>query len=77
MKIVNPQFGPAVSLSYRKAELPYLNQWRMAGEGDYVMGLEPGNCYPIGQVEFAKKGLLKYIEPGQVVETIVKLSVGN
>lgn len=77
MKIVNPQFGPSVSLSYRKAELPVLNQWRMAGEGDYVLGLEPGNCYPVGQAEFAKKGLLRHIEPGQCVETVVRLSVGG
>lgn len=75
MKIVNPDFGPAVSLSYRKVELPYLNQWRMAGEGDYVLGLEPGNCYPVGQADFAKTGLLRRIEPGQCVETVVRLAV--
>jgi hypothetical protein len=75
MKIVNPDFGPTVSLSYRKAELPYLNQWRMAGEGDYVLGLEPGNCYPVGQVEFAKTGLMRYIEPGQCVESVIRLAV--
>ena len=77
VKIVNPQFGPSVSLSYRKAELPFLNQWRMAGVGDYVMGLEPGNCYPVGQLEFAKKGLLRHIEPGQCVETALRLSIGG
>lgn len=77
MKIVNPQFGPAVSLSYRKAELPILNHWRMAGEGDYVMGLEPGNCYPLGQAEFAKTGLLKHIEPGERVETVIRLGIGD
>lgn len=75
MRIENPKFGPAVSLSFRKAELPYLVQWRQAGVGAYVMGLEPANCYPIGRNDFAKTGLLRQIEPGQVVETEIRLQV--
>ena len=77
MKIVNPEFGPEVRLSFRKAELPYLVQWRMPGAGEYVTGLEPANCFPIGQKDFAEKGLLRRIEPGQVVETRIRLSVGG
>ena len=77
MQIVNPAFGPTVSLSYRKAELPYLVQWRMPGEGEYVMGLEPANCYPIGQNAFAEKGLLRHLEPGEIVETHVRLQIGK
>ena len=75
MRIENPEFGPAVALSFRKVELPYLVQWRQAGIGDYVMGLEPANCYPIGQNDFAKTGLLRHIEPGQVIETAIRLDV--
>ena len=73
--ISNPSFGADVSLSYRKAELPYLVQWRMPGCGDYVLGLEPANCYAEDYNSMAKKGLLRYIEPGQIVETTIELSV--
>ena len=62
-------------LSFRKDELPYLVQWRQAGIGDYVMGLEPANCYPLGQNDFAKTGLLRRIEPGQMIETVVKVEI--
>jgi len=74
--IANPDFGADVRLSFRKAELPYLVQWRMPGQGEYVMGLEPGNCEPVGQPAFEKTGRLRRIEPGQVVETRVRLDIG-
>lgn len=76
VRIENPDFGRAVRLSFRKKELPYLVQWRQAGVGDYVMGLEPANCsQPVGQAEYAKTGLLKRIEPGEIVETCIKLDL--
>ena len=65
----------ALKLSFRKKELPFLVQWRQAGIGDYVMGLEPANCYPVGQNDFAKTGLLRSIEPGKTVETVVRVEV--
>ena len=77
MWITNPAFGADVALSFRKAELPYLVQWRMPGRGDYVMGLEPANCYAEDYNSMAKKGLLRHIEPGQVVETSVRLSLAG
>jgi len=73
--IANPDFGANVRLSFRKAELPYLVQWRMPGRGEYVMGLEPGNCEPVGQVAFGKTDRLRRIEPGQVVETRVRVDI--
>ncbi len=80
VKIVNPEFFKAaksLQVSFRKAELPYLVQWRQAGIGDYVMGLEPANCYPVGQEDFAKTGLLRKIEPGQIIETCLRLKVAD
>lgn len=81
MQIVNPGFlstftpgdtSPSpfsVTLSFRKHELPYLVQWRLPAAGDYVMGLEPSNCYPEGPVAMAERGLLRHIEPGQKIDT--------
>ena len=67
--------GPDVVLSFRKAELPNLVQWRMPGHGDYVMGLEPANCLAEDYNSMASKGLLRHIEPGQTVETHIRLQV--
>jgi len=77
VRIENAAWGPTVTLRFRKAELPYLVQWRQAGVGDYVMGLEPANCFPEGQVAMAKKKLLRHIDPGETVETRIILEIGT
>lgn len=41
--IDNPALGIAFSLHFDTAALPALHQWKMAGHGQYVMGLEPAN----------------------------------
>ena len=57
--MINPDNRLKLTVSYRTAELPYLAQWKMMGRGEYVMGLEPANCFPEGQENFEKRGLLK------------------
>ena len=75
MKIVNPDTKLAVAVSFRKAELPYLIQWKMPGACEYVTGLEPSNCYPEGQTKNAERGILRTIAPGEVVKTCIRVSV--
>jgi hypothetical protein len=75
MRLVNRRLGMALSVSYRTAELPYLIQWKMMGQGEYVMGLEPANCFPEGQEKIAGRGLLRYLSAGEKIETLVKLTV--
>ncbi|MDD5704885.1 MAG: aldose 1-epimerase family protein [Kiritimatiellae bacterium] len=76
-RLANPKLGIALRVSYRLAELPYLIQWRMMGQGEYVLGLEPANCYPEGQVNIAKRGLLRHLAPGEKTETCLRLSFEN
>ena len=37
----------------------------MMGEGEYVVGLEPGNCNPDGRDVMREKGVLKFLKPGE------------
>lgn len=75
IRLVNPKLGFAFVVTYRAAELPRLIHWRMMGQGEYVVGLEPANCVPEGQTQNAAKGLLRYLQAGEKVETFIKLSV--
>ena len=75
--LANRGTGLSVTVAFRKAELPYLVQWKMSGQGEYVCGLEPANCVPEGQPAVAGKGILRHIEPGQVVETAIRVSVSR
>jgi len=64
-----------MKLEYRRAELPYLIQWRQFGCGEYVLGLEPGNCFPEGQSAMEHKGMLRRLEPGESVSTFVRVTL--
>ena len=67
--LVNRQYngnqGIGVYLSYPKKECPCYTQWKMVGEGAYVVGMEPGNCYPEGRKKTEKRGTLKTLLPGE------------
>jgi hypothetical protein len=76
-RLVNAKLGLAFRVTYRVAELPYLVQWKMMGQGEYVVGLEPANCFPEGQEQNAQRGILRTLAPGEKVETFLRLSVEN
>ncbi len=75
ISMISPSSNLKLTVSYRVAELPYLVQWKMMGQGEYVMGLEPANCYPEGQENIEKRGLLKVLAPGETVSTKVRVAV--
>jgi len=63
--VYNPDISKGLKIKYDTAELPCFTQWKQMGEYDYVMGLEPGNCYPDGRDVMRKKNLLQFIAPGE------------
>ena len=56
--------GIGVSVRYHKTQFPNFVQWKMCGEGTYVMGLEPSNCLVDGRASAREGGTLQFIEPG-------------
>ena len=54
-----------MKISYNADELKYFTQWKMMGEYEYVMGLEPGNCLPDGRRDMREKGVLEFLAPGE------------
>ena len=75
MKLVNPRLGIAVSVRHRKRTLPNLVQWKMMGQGAYVLGLEPSNCDTLGRANERARGTLQFIEPGERREFEVEILV--
>ncbi|MEA4890508.1 MAG: aldose 1-epimerase family protein [Clostridiaceae bacterium] len=76
MAIVNPDLQLGLGLIYKKEDLPCFTQWKMFNEREYVLGLEPGNCLPMG-IEDAKKtqkfGLLRPLESKTIELTFAVL----
>lgn len=64
-RLGNSTLGFGVKVAWNCHELPYLTQWKMMGQGAYVLGLEPGNCYPMGrahELENHRMDLLRSFE---------------
>ncbi len=60
----NPDIKKRVAITFDTKELPCFTEWKMMGEHDYVLGLEPGNCLPDGRDVMREKGILEFLQPG-------------
>ena len=62
-EVVNPALGLRVRVTFDTEQLPILNQWKLLGEGDYVLGIEPGTWRVEGRAEARRQGALIYLNP--------------
>lgn len=65
VSIYNDEINKGLNIFYDTKELKYFTEWKMMGEYDYVLGLEPGNCLPDGRDVMREKGILEFIKPGE------------
>jgi len=74
--IVNPKLGKngqALYVIYNRNQLPNYIEWRMMGEGQYVVGIEP--CTNgFGREEVRKSGEMIILQPGE--KRVYDLEVG-
>ena len=61
----NSSIGMAVTLRFRKNQLPWLTNWQHWGKGEYVTALEPGTNPPIGQAKSRAQKELIFLAPGE------------
>jgi hypothetical protein len=72
----NRAIGLSLRWTYEQASLPHLFQWKMMGEGAYVLGIEPANCSGIhGRAIARESGVLPLLAPGQSVTYDIVLEV--
>lgn len=73
--IINKMIDMGVYVSFNVDQLPYFTEWKMMGQQDYVVGLEPGNCLPEGRAAARQNGRLQFIEPGEVKKVDIELGI--
>ena len=75
--LVNRRVGGGIGLRlrYRLDELPFLTQWKMLGDREYVLGIEPGNAKPMGRAAARKAGELVEMAVGDEVEMGFEIDV--
>ena len=62
-------------VAYKKSQLPHFTQWKMMGQGDYAVGMEPANCRVEGRVKERASGRLIFIEPGEELKFDLEIGV--
>jgi len=75
--IVNPKLddGLGLSVTWDKAALGYMTEWKMMGQPEYVLGIEPCNTPILPRDELRRRNLLPVLEPGASREIRLTLKV--
>ena len=72
--LANPDLGVSMTISWSGETLPILSQWRSTASGDYVLGLEPANCYISGRHEEREKGTLPVLKAWDSIHNTVNIN---
>jgi len=73
--LVNARLGLGLYVKYKTDTLPHFVQWKMMGEGAYVVGVEPSNSLLRGRPQERKAGTLTELAPGEKVGMSLEIGV--
>jgi hypothetical protein len=78
VRLNNPEHDLQMNMEFDTKTLPGLCQWKMLGERNYVLGLEPTNTLSLaGRVEARKAQKLKVLAPGESVQYQITFNLGR
>lgn len=72
--VINDKLEVGIYVRFNKKQLPEFTQWKQLGDAEYVMGLEPANCRPIGLAAQEKRGRLEVLQAGE--QKKIELEIG-
>lgn len=73
--IINEELKLGVYLGYDPKALPVGNQWKMLGQQDYAVAMEPSNTYNVGIAESRKQGWLPKLKAQEKAEINLEIGV--
>jgi galactose mutarotase-like enzyme len=71
--LINGDFG--LLLEWKTDTLRYFTQWKDTRQGNYICGIEPGNCIPEGLNAAQRNGRIVTLQPGESHDFWCKLTV--
>lgn len=77
LSLFNDSIKKGLQISFPTKDFPLITQWKMMGERDYVLGLEPCTNTLEGRGTIRQKGELKFLAPGESQTFTVKVSLFN
>ena len=63
--LMNQRLELGIVIRFNKNQLFNLTQWKQMGEGEYLLGIEPCNCFVGGRLDPCNKDIVHYLEPGE------------
>ena len=72
-RLESPEPGVNMTITWSGDTLPILSQWRSMAAGDYVLGLEPTNCYIMGRHAERENGTLPVLKAWESITNTVKI----
>lgn len=69
----NKKLGMALTIKFNIKQLPYLVQWKMMGQGEYVLGLEPSNVPLKNRKELRDENILPILKPGETTSNTIEV----
>jgi hypothetical protein len=73
--LINKKLNIGLALLFNKRQMPHFTQWKQMGEGEYVMGLEPCNCFVDGRTAPCNKDVIRYLEPGETCNVDISVEI--
>ncbi len=73
--VVNKPRNLSLTIRFKKDTLPNMVQWKMMGQGHYVLGIEPANCHVTGRSQERARGTLQHLQPGEKREFRIDVEV--
>jgi hypothetical protein len=73
--LVNSRLQLGLYVRYRRRELPRYIEWKMMGQGTYVVGMEPANAFVMGRAAERAAGTLQFLEPGEERHFLLQIGV--
>lgn len=64
--LINKKLEIGVAIHFNKKQFFNFTQWKQMGEGEYVLGMEPCNCYVGGRLDPMNIKMMEYLEPGEI-----------
>lgn len=73
-RLENPKLDVEMTISWFGDTLPILSQWRSMASGDYVLGLEPANCYIMGRSAERENGTLPVLKAFETISNTIQIT---
>lgn len=73
--LINEAEGIGIYQTHNRNQLPKFTEWKMMGQSEYVLGLEPGTAVPNGRKWAREQGELLFIEPSEIKTFNIEIGV--